>query len=340
MQDPDPMNGPKTDSDPASLAAFLNQKGAQFPLAADAFRTLPEIQAAFSGVVASARSYDDDFWPDAEARCQEILYLCGGDHQKFKAAVAEWVNFSYEFLVRQRAFLKKGHYASDSFETVRKELYDDDEKMRNFYLMALMFSFLFSSNYVGFFSFFRRQMISRVRGAHSVCDVGCGHGVYLTQMMLAEPGSQGVGVDISAGSLETASRLLSFRGIDASRYRLSQGDVQERLPVDDASQDAVTCFEVIEHLERPGAALAELRRILKPGGTLCMSTAIRLESVDHIYLFNSPDEVRQLVESQGFTIVGGEVIPLLTDSSSSDLGVRQKLIDDPNTPLGIVLLAS
>ena len=211
--------------------------------------------------------------------------------------------------------------------------------MRDFYLIALMFSFRFSSNYVGFFVFFRQRMLPRVKRARSVCDVGCGHGVYLSQMLIAESGAEGVGVDISAASLEMTGRMLSFHGVETTRYRLCQGDVQVSLPVGDASQDAVTCFEVIEHLEHPGAAVAELRRALRRGGTLCMSTAIRMESVDHIHLFQTPAEVLQLVKDQGFTILEDQVIPLTTENLS-DPAIYDRLVRDPKTPLGLVILAT
>jgi ubiquinone/menaquinone biosynthesis C-methylase UbiE len=319
--------------------AFLDPKASAFPLSVGAFRSLLEIQPQFEAVVTAARRHDDDFWRSAEARCRETLHLLDGDPRKFSAAVEQWVNFTSEFLAKQRKFLKNGQYGSKSFEAIRSELYEDEEKMRNFYLIALMFSFLFSSNYVGFFAFLERRLLPVLAEARAVCDVGCGHGVYLSQMLTAAPRAIGVGVDISSASLETTARLLSFNGIEAARYRLCQGDVQVRLPVDDASQDAMTCFEVIEHLEHPEAALAELRRAVRPGGLLCMSTAIRMESVDHIHLFQSPDEVRQLVTAGGFNIVADEIIPLSTEDIS-DPEVRDRLIADARVPLGIVLLVS
>jgi 2-polyprenyl-3-methyl-5-hydroxy-6-metoxy-1,4-benzoquinol methylase len=333
------MTVTEKDDSPGDPFAFLDVRESRFPLSVRAFRALPEIQAAFEHVVSAAQWHGDDFWSDAEERCHEILHLCDDDLQKFTNAVAEWVKFSFEFVVKQRKFLKSGHYSIESFETIRHDLYDNNEKMKNFYLIALMFSFLFSSNYSGFFAFFRTRMIPRVRGARSVCDVGCGHGVYLSQMLIAESKAQGIGVDISVGSLDMTRRLLSFHKIEASRYRLSQGDVQQRLPVEDSSQDAVTCFEVIEHLERPAAAIAELHRVLRPGGVLCMSTAIRMESIDHIHLFHSTDEVRRLVEAERFTILEDQIVPL-TPENLSDPEVRERLIHDPNTPLGYVLLAS
>jgi hypothetical protein len=126
------------DFDPADPYTFLDGKEPRFPLAAEAFRALPEIQAAFANVVTAARWHDEDFWSDAEARCREILHFCDDDRRKFKAAVAEWVAFSCEFLVKQRAFLKSGHYANDSFEAVRQKLYDDEKRMQNFYLITLI----------------------------------------------------------------------------------------------------------------------------------------------------------------------------------------------------------
>jgi SAM-dependent methyltransferase len=148
-----------------------------------------------------------------------------------------------------------------------------------------------------------------------------------------------VGIDISTGALETSRRLLTFHGIESARIRLLKGDVQAGIPIDTASQDGMTYFEVIEHLERSSGAIAELRRVLKPGGTLCMSTAIRMERVDHIHLFRSPDEVRRLVESQGFTIIEDDAIPLSTENIT-DPQVRNRLIEDPKTALCIVLLLS
>jgi hypothetical protein len=136
-------------SDPDDSLVFLDARGPRFPLAVKAFRSLLEIQPAFESNVTAARWHDDDFWCEAETRCREILYLCDQNEQKFEAAVEQWVTFSLEFVKKQTKFRKTGQYGSESFEKVHHELYDNDDKMQNFYLMALMFSILFSSNYEG-----------------------------------------------------------------------------------------------------------------------------------------------------------------------------------------------
>ncbi len=325
------------DDDPANLLKFLDERQAGSPLAAAAFRSLWEQYPVYVSVVLAGAHQGDEFWSGAEDRCREILHLCGGDEEKFRAGVAQWVEFSQEFLAKQPKFLKRGHYASKSFEEVKAALYADEEKMKSFYLIALMFSYLFSSNYIGFFAFFRRAFLPALGEASAVGDIGCGHGVYLSQMLLAAPGARGVGADVSSASLETARRMLAFRGIPEDRFELIEADIQVRLGVPDASLDAMTCFEVIEHLEHPKAALAELRRALRPGGRLCLSTAIRMESIDHIHVFWNPEEVRSMLRDAGFEIVEDEVIPLSSENLS-DPATRRRLIDDPRVPLGYVAM--
>src|SRR5262249_7195134 len=159
-------------------------------------------------------------------------------------------------------FLCTGRYGCTSFDRIREDLYENHERMAKFYLPALMFSFIFSSNYIGYFRFFRHEMLPRITRARAVCDVGCGHGVYLTQMLLAAPASKGRGLDISTASLETARMLLNHHGVPTARVLLEPADLRATLPVKSGSQDAVACFEVVEHLDDTRHAVDELRRIL------------------------------------------------------------------------------
>lgn len=90
-------------------------------------------------------------------------------------------------------------------------------------------------------------------------DLGCGPGNMLDY--LARRGEV-YGSDYSADAL----------GFCRSRdyHRLFRADFQ-RLPVADASFDIVTCIDVLEHLDDDVRAIAELRRILRPGGTLLVT---------------------------------------------------------------------
>ena len=96
----------------------------------------------------------------------------------------------------------------------------------------------------------------------SFLDAGCGDGRYLASLA-AELPPRRAGVDIAERILETARQR-----VDAD---LRQGTL-EAIPFGDAEFDVVLCSQVIEHVLDPDAAVAELARVLRPGGTLVIST--------------------------------------------------------------------
>ena len=89
-----------------------------------------------------------------------------------------------------------------------------------------------------------------------VLDLGCRDGA-LTSVYL--DGNDVVGVDVDRTALARAAE----RGIETA-----WADVDEALPFEDASFDVVVVAEVLEHLRLPDRALAEARRVLRPGGAL------------------------------------------------------------------------
>ena len=104
-----------------------------------------------------------------------------------------------------------------------------------------------------------------------ILDAGCGAGPLLAA--LRDRGAIVTGVDKSAGMLELARRRL---GDDAELHVAELGGP---LPFPDDTFDDVTASLVLHYLEDWGPALAELRRVLRPGGRLIVS-------VDHPFAEN------------------------------------------------------
>ncbi|CAL9448483.1 Ubiquinone biosynthesis O-methyltransferase, mitochondrial [Streptomyces sp. enrichment culture] len=102
------------------------------------------------------------------------------------------------------------------------------------------------------------------RGPRTVLDVGCGDGSAAATAAPFLRGHRLVGVDWSQDALARARTRLPY----AVRGELT-GD---GLPFASASADAVLFSEVVEHLVDPDAALDEIRRVLRPGGHLMLST--------------------------------------------------------------------
>ncbi len=107
--------------------------------------------------------------------------------------------------------------------------------------------------------------------APMVLDVATGTG-RLPLALLAHPDFQGqmIATDLSRGMLRIAARKTRDW---SGRCCLLRCPAQS-LPFGDASFDMVTCLEALEFMPRPAAVLAELLRVLRPGGLLFISNRI------------------------------------------------------------------
>jgi SAM-dependent methyltransferase len=111
-----------------------------------------------------------------------------------------------------------------------------------------------------------RMLAAILRGVAApavILDVGCGDGAALAVAARQNPAHRFAGIDWSADALRQAGG----RGLSVLR-----GSISSRLPVADGTADVVIMSELIEHLVDPDGAVAEVRRVLRPGGSLLLST--------------------------------------------------------------------
>jgi len=101
-------------------------------------------------------------------------------------------------------------------------------------------------------------------GPAVIVDVGCGDGLAAAVAAAVNPGHRFVGVDWSA----TALRQARARGLAVVRAGVEGAG----LPLSSATADVVVMSEIIEHLVDTDSVLDEVFRILKPGGSLLLST--------------------------------------------------------------------
>ena len=111
-----------------------------------------------------------------------------------------------------------------------------------------------------------------LRAGDCVLDLGCGEGRHVISAYVEAP-VQSIGVDLSLDDLRTTAekyRDFAEPDNDQKSFALSSANALA-LPFSDNSFDRVICSEVLEHIPDYRAALAEIERVLKPGGLLCAS---------------------------------------------------------------------
>ncbi len=122
------------------------------------------------------------------------------------------------------------------------------------------------------FGYMRRILLEELgidpRGRKTL-DVGCGGGLLAEEF--ARLGCDVAGIDPSAKSLETARAHARAAGLDID-YRQASG---EHIPFPDAAFDIVYCCDVLEHVQDPGKVIAEISRVLEPGGVFLYDTINR-----------------------------------------------------------------
>lgn len=113
-------------------------------------------------------------------------------------------------------------------------------------------------------------LLPRLRPDAHVLDVGCGPGTITVDLAGRVPEGWVVGIDSSPSVLAEAQALAVPDG--RRNVRFAVGDVF-RLDFDEATFDVVHAHQVLQHLGDPIAALAEMRRVCRPGGVVAARDA-------------------------------------------------------------------
>jgi ubiquinone/menaquinone biosynthesis C-methylase UbiE/DNA-binding transcriptional ArsR family regulator len=149
--------------------------------------------------------------------------------------------------------------------------------------------------------------------AWTVGDLGCGTGQVAAS--LAPFVARVIAVDASAAMLQAAKkRVVGFDNIDLRRGQL------EELPIDDGRLDAATLMLVLHHVPEPDQAIAEVARVLKPGGRVVIVDMLPhdresyRQQMGHVWLGFSSEHLERLLGAAGFDTI--RIVPMTPDAKS------------------------
>lgn len=212
-------------------------------------------------------------------------------------------------------FLESGKYSKSSYKEVEKTIYDNPDIMDYHMHGLILGQFLWPDQYTRF-KFFADNLL-QYKPIKRYLEVGGGHGLYVAEAVkLLGDKTEFEIIDISKSSLNICRNMVKGARVnfvlkDIFEYRLSE------------KFDFITAGEIIEHLEEPLKLLNKIREMLDDAGTIYLTTPVNAPMIDHIFLFNNIEEIRQLVSKAGFRIV--QEVQEYAHSMPEDQAIKYKI---------------
>ncbi len=233
------------------------------------------------------------------------------------------------FLRRQLLFLESRQYQATDLSAVFEEVYLNDELMQE-YLDGLLLTYVAWPNHYRILRFYKDEFL-RTGETGQCLEIGPGHGYFAFLQLLAFPTAHTLAFDVSPCSLEYSSRVVASRpdAIDPGRFRVLCEDFLAADLSGVEKSHRVTMAEVLEHVADPLSLVARAADHAAPDAVFFITTVINLEAVDHVYLFTSAEEIRDLLEAGGLRVEKELILPLPTPAPDDLLCANYAAICSP-----------
>lgn len=161
----------------------------------------------------------------------------------------------------------------------------------------------------------------------SVLEIGPGNGRFAEYVLAKGNGIHYTGVDISETMVSTA-RDINRAYIDQGRAAFEWTD-GIHFPFSDAIFNKVFTVNTLYFWQNPAIQLAEIRRILNPGGIFCLAIASRafmerLPFTAHGFTLYAPEEVQDLMLASGFSLLDKRIRNHPTTSAAGQHVMREE----------------
>jgi SAM-dependent methyltransferase len=160
-----------------------------------------------------------------------------------------------------------------------------------------------------------------------VLEAGCGVGAQTVFLAAKSLGTRFMSVDISFASIAKARRFLWRQGISNVDWQVA--DIFH-LPFEKEAFDHVFVCFTLEHLKDPVGALAALRSVLAPGGTITVIEGDHGSTYFHPESRDALQAIQCLVDMQsrtgGNALIGRQLFPLLQQAGFKDVSVSPRMV--------------
>ncbi|HVJ42750.1 MAG TPA: class I SAM-dependent methyltransferase [Dongiaceae bacterium] len=214
-------------------------------------------------------------------------------------AVGAYLEMCKNMMRCQVEFMRSGKYPSAALNA-KEMVYQNSTEMLSYMVGLGISQFLWSTHYE-MFNFLKAAFQERADNTESYLEIGPGHGLFLEQALRTlHRVSNPIAIDISETSLGLTRSIIDYSVPDRRDVQYILADILEA----DLSQkfDFVTMGEVLEHVEQPQLLLRRVKNMLAPGGGAFVSTCVNCPAIDHVYQFNTVEQIRALLTDCGLAI--------------------------------------
>jgi len=260
--------------------------------------------------------FDDGYDEMADAFFKKYVQFLQSKHKTLDYAIDCYLQMLADITCETLEFMRTGKYSSSTFVEVNSRVYADPQIMEYYMHGLLMSQFLFRHHYQ-MFNFFTGKLPQYANTTKSYLEVGAGHGFYLSKALeILDEKTKFTVVDISETSLELAGHFVNDARVEYNLRDVFDFNNEEKY-------DFITLGEVLEHVEDPKGLLLKLNDLLSDNGVLFFTTPTNAPAIDHIYLFNNVEEIRNIVKSAGFQIAAE--MSFLTEDVSPEKAAKHKI---------------
>ena len=230
--------------------------------------------------------------PEIERICENYRWLCGA------------------VLDEELYFRRTGRYRLSTFEQANTEIYANRELMSR-YVDGILASQLWWHNHTEMLRFFHDDLVVRNPKGFRHLEVGPGHGLYLYLAAASPNCASAEGWDVSDTSIASTRQALQAMHLKR-QVALRKINIFEMNPSDTPKEQfsSIAFSEVLEHLERPQDALKILRGLLTEEGRIFINAPINSPAPDHIYLFDTPEQLVDMIKDAGFAVESSRFAPV------------------------------
>lgn len=255
----------------------------------------------FSKLEANLANLDAGYTIAANAFFDKYFSYLNRNNIELDFGIDCYLHMISDMLEERLKFIREGSYSNSSFDDVERRIYGNPEIMTYHMHGLVLAQFLWFDQYERLV-FFSKNLKKHHNNIQKYLEIGGGHGLYINEAITVIPETPQFDlVDISQSSLDLAKGIVNNDRINY--YLKNIFDFS-----DDEKYDFITMGEVLEHVEDPLSLLQKIADLLSEDGVCYITTPINAPMIDHIYLFNNEDEIRDLFRQANFEIMEERIV--------------------------------